>query len=224
MAKTPGRVGAGTLVKSMRSTPWVVKLGPQPGDSGSVGGSTAPVGLRGAVMVYCVPRRPFEVKSWAKRIAGVRAQKRPAEKRTAVFASGAQERPSRGESWFLASGIWPFGLNEPLGFLSFWLRMGSSGLSRFSKRNPAVSVMFELRNHWSWTNSAVSFWPKSARPAWLEVRPPRPPNWRYWFQRPARKSASFEKMKTPRQLPRKTWSIEVSLYSTPPLATWAPTA
>ena len=67
-------------------------------------------------MMYCVPRMPFEVKSWAKRMAGVRLQKRPAEKRTAVFSSGAQEMPKRGEIWLLASGILPVSLNEPLAF------------------------------------------------------------------------------------------------------------
>ena len=45
------------------------------GSTGSVGCNTALVtGSVGAVIWYWVPRRPFEVKSWASRIAGVRLQ------------------------------------------------------------------------------------------------------------------------------------------------------
>ncbi len=62
MAKTPGRETRVILVKSMRSTPLGVKFAPQPGDSGSVGAPiTLPAASRGAWMLYCVPRRPFEV-------------------------------------------------------------------------------------------------------------------------------------------------------------------
>src|SRR5882724_744374 len=144
-------------------------------------------------------------------MAGVRLQKRPAEKRRAVFESGAQETPKRGENCLLASGILAVSLKEPLGFLSFWLRTGSLGLSRPSQRRPAEIVRLGWTNHWSWRKRAVSFCPKLARPASVEVRPPRPPNCRYCDHLPFRKSVLLLKMKTPRQLPRNTWSIEVSL-------------
>src|SRR5688500_20408943 len=53
-------------------------------------------------------------------MAGVRLQKRPAEKRTAVLLSGAHDRPNRGEIWSLieASGIRAVKLNEPLALRS----------------------------------------------------------------------------------------------------------
>ena len=224
MAKTPGRGGAGTCVKSMRSTPGTVKVGPQPGASGSVGALTLPAVSTRLTMLYCVPRRPLEVKSWANRIAGVRLQKRPAENRTAVLVSGAQEMPKRGEIWSVieASGILAVRLKEPLGLTSEGLRIGSSGLLRSSSRTPKVMVTFPERNHWSWRKIAVSSWPKAARPASSDVNPPSPPNWRYSCQRPARKLFMLLKMNTPRQLPLNTWSIEVSLYSAPPLTTWSP--
>src|SRR5918996_6559207 len=154
MAKTPGATIVVSRVKSMRSTPLGVKLAPQPGASGSVG----PLGP--AVMVVWVPRTPFEVKREANRIAGVRLQKRPAEKRTAVFSSGAQEKPRRGESWVLVSGILVLRLNEPFALRSFGLRIGSFGLSWLSLRRPNVTVRFGRTNHWSCTKSASSFWPK----------------------------------------------------------------
>src|SRR5947209_1194116 len=144
-------------------------------------------------------------------MAGVRLQKRPAEKRRAVFGSGAQEAPKRGENCLLASGMWAVSLKEPLAFRSLGLRIGSLGLFNPSQRRPAETVRLGRTNHWSWRKRAVSFCPKAARPAWLEVRPPRPPNCRYCDHLPFRKSVLLLKMKTPRQLPRKTWSIEVSL-------------
>src|SRR3954470_4110074 len=125
-------------LKSIGATPVGVKLAPQPGASGSVGGPVTTPPVWGAWMLYCVPRMPFEVKRLAKRMAGVRLQKRPAEKRTAVFSSGAQEMPKRGpaekrtavfssgaqempkrgESWLSASGMRPLRLYEPLALRS----------------------------------------------------------------------------------------------------------
>src|SRR5436305_11611471 len=112
-------------------------------------------------------------------MAGVRLQKRPAEKRTAVFGSSAQETPRRGENCLLASGIFAVSLNEPFALRSAALRTGASGLFKPSQRRPAETVRLGRTNHWSWRKRAVSFWPKLARPASVEVRPPRPPNCRY---------------------------------------------
>ena len=133
MANTPGLAIVVMRVKSIGSTPTGLKEPPQPGDSGSVGAPiTLPAASRGAWMLYWVPRMPFEVNSEAKRMAGVRLQNRPAEKRRAVFSSGAQEIPKRGEIWLLASGMCPVRLNEPLALRSFGLSTGASGLFRRS--------------------------------------------------------------------------------------------
>src|SRR5947199_526604 len=152
-------------------------------------------------MMYWVARMPFEVRSWAKRMAGVRLQNRPTEPRTAVFSSVAQETLSRGEMLLLESGILPFSLNEPLALTSFWLRTGAFGLSRFSQRTPAVTVRLGRTSHWSCRKKADSFWRNFARPAWSAVRPLRPPNWRNWAQRPASRSSFVLKTETPRQFP-----------------------
>src|SRR5262249_61207556 len=119
-----------------------------------------------------------------------------------------QETPRGGENCLLASGMWAVSLNEPLAFRSLEFRTGSLGLSSPSQRRPAETVRLGRTNHWSWRKRAVSFCPKLARPAWAEVRPPRPPNCRYCDHLPARKSAGLVKMKTPRQLPLKIWSVE----------------
>src|SRR4051812_19221260 len=147
MAKTPGLAMVVIRLKSIGATPTGLKALPQPGDSGSVGGPVTTPPDCCELMINWVARTPFAVRSWAKRIAGVRLQKRPTEPRTAVFSSGAQERLTRGEMLLLESGILPFSLNEPLAFTSFWLRTAAFGLSRFSQRTPAVTVRLGRTNH-----------------------------------------------------------------------------
>src|SRR5262245_27279968 len=112
MAKTPGLAMLVMRLKSIGATPTGLKASPQPGDSGSVGAQFVVQPVWFALMMYWVARTPFAVRSWAKRMAGVRLQKRPIEPRTAVFSSGAQETLRRGEMLLLESGILLFSLNE----------------------------------------------------------------------------------------------------------------
>ena len=86
--KTPSRAGVGIDWNGIGATVFGSKLGPQPGESGSVGAAGFAV-VPPALIVYCVPVRPFDVISCAKRIPGVRAQNLPAESRIAVRGSGA---------------------------------------------------------------------------------------------------------------------------------------
>ncbi len=212
-------------MKSIRSVPGTVKLVPQPGASGSVGGAhgrtrdgVADRVLRAAQAVRGEELREEDGRRAAPETAGREAHDgllvgRPGDAETRRELVGRWRRP----------GFCRVRLKEPLAFAVVLVQdrvvRVVQGLERAGRTE---TVSLGDTNHWSCRKSAVSFWPKLARPASSEVRPPRPPNWRYWLHLPARKSASLLKMKTPRQLPLKTWSIDVSLYSKPALTTWSP--
>ncbi len=172
-------------------------------------------------MLNCVPRRPFEVKSWAqqdRRRAAPEAAGREAHRRLLVRRPGDAEARRDLVGQVHASGISPVRLKEPLALRSFGLRIGSSGLSsaleaqagghREVGRHEPLVLEEERGLLLAEVGPSGLDRGQAAEAAELPVlaatgrREDRP---------------ALLKMKTPRQLPRKTWSIEVSLYSKPRL-------